>query len=418
MTVDIAQGVKLHIIPSQKFKTVSMKIKFTSPLKKETITKRALIANLLDTNSKYYPTQTDFRKALSELYGAQFGTGVSKKGNLHPLSVYMSVVNDRYLSETGVVEGAIRFLQNILLHPHAFHGAFHKETFKREQQNLRDEYDARYDNKQLYANLALKELYFNDEKQQIPSDGRLTELEECTPENVYQAYKEMIEQDQIDIYVLGDVKEEEIISAFRSFGFVDRTPHKETVFYQNNKREKKEKVETQSIVQAKLNIGYETGIYYHQEEYYAAQVFNGIFGGYPHSKLFMNVREKESLAYYASSSMDTFRGALFVQTGIDQNKASYVEEMVQKQLEDIQAGEFSDEALEQTKQMIKNGLEQSADSAQSIIELRYAMDLIEQTLTISEWIERIEAVNREDIIQVAKRIKPRATFLLKGEDEK
>lgn len=417
MSIALAKGVNLHVIPSKKFKTVSIKVKFSSPLQVETITKRSLLANLLDTNSQYYPTQTDFRKALSELYGARFGVGVGKKGNKHILTTYLSVVNDKYLSEAGVVEEAIDFLKSVLFHPHAFHKAFHKETFDRELQNLRDEFDARYDNKQAYASLAVKELYFDKEEHQIPSDGRPEDLEQCTPENVFETYEQMMAQDQIDIFVLGDVEESAIENAFKDFSFEDREVSALDIFYKKTDKEKKEKVDTQSVVQAKLNLAYETGIYYHQEGYYAGQVFNGIFGGYPHSKLFMNVREKESLAYYASSGLDTFRGAMFVQSGIDQKEAQRVEEIVNKQLIDIQNGAFRDEAMEQTKEMLKNSLHQSGDNASSIIELNYAMSNLDTPVSIEEWVQRIDAVTREEIVAVAKQVKQQATYLLKGDHE-
>lgn len=418
MSIQLAKGVKLHVIPSQKFKTVSIKIKFTAPLEVENMTKRSLIANLLDTNSQHYPTQTDFRRALSDLYGARFGTGVSKKGTLHPLTVYLSVVNDRYLSEGHVINKSIDFLHSVLFHPHAFDGAFHQETFNREAKNLRDEFDARYDNKQLYASLASKELYFDKEEQKIPSSGRLKELEKCTAENVFSTYKKMLNEDQVDIYVLGDVDEEAIEKAFRTFEFKDREELAIPLFYKQEGQDKREKTEEQTVTQAKLNLGYDAGIYYHQEDYYAGQVFNGIFGGYPHSKLFMNVREKESLAYYASSSLDTFRGAMFVQSGIDQAQATHVEEIINKQLQAIEQGDISDEAMEQTKEMLKNSLYQSGDSANSMIELRYAMDLIQKSISIEDWIEKIEQVTKEDVRKVAEKVKQQATYLLKGVDGK
>lgn len=378
MTITLAKGVHLHMMPSKKFKTVSIKIKFKTPLQVEQMTKRSLLANLLDTNSQHYPTQTDLRKKLSELYGASFATGVSKKGNFHILSMSLNVVNDKFLADTGVVNEAITFLEQLLFYPNVFNSAFHKETFDREVSNLMDEYDARYDNKQAYASMAVRDLYFDQESQRVPSDGREADLKQCTPENVYTAYQEMMEKDQIDIFVLGDINEEQIEAAFQEFTFKDRSMQATPVFYKQAVHKKKEKIEQQSVVQAKLNLVYKTSAYYHQKNYYAAQIFNGLFGGYPHSKLFMNVREKESLAYYASSNLDTFRGTLFVQSGIDQSQAKHVEETIEKQLTAMKKGEFTDEAIEQTKKMIKNGLYQSRDSAHAMIEMSYAMNLIKK----------------------------------------
>ncbi|MCQ5003442.1 insulinase family protein, partial [Escherichia coli] len=68
---------------------------------------------------------------------------------------------------------------------------------------------------------------------------------------------------------------------------------------------------------AKLNLAYHFPVFYRDENYYAALVMNGILGGTPYSKLFANVREKASLAYYASSQLRLFSSHLAIQTGID-----------------------------------------------------------------------------------------------------
>lgn len=417
MATQLAKGVRLHVIPSEKFKTVSIRLKFKSVLQADTITKRSLIANLLDTNSQYYPTQTDFRRALSDLYGARFGTGVTKKGNFHILSASLNVVNDKYLSENGVVDKAIQFLHNILFYPNVFHGAFHKETFLREIENLRDDFDSIYNDKQAYASLLLKELYFDTEEQRIPSNGRKEDLDDLTPEAIFRTYESMLNEDEIDIFVFGDVDPKAIHQSFSIFDFQDREPIKIDLFYKKKDQQVKEKVEIQSVAQAKLNLAYQTDIYFHQNNFYAGQVFNGIFGGYPHSKLFVNVREKESLAYYASSGLDTFRGTMFVQAGIDQKEAKHVEDIIHMQLEDIRQGDFSDESMMQTKEMLKNSLIQSEDSAGTMIERQYISQLISQELDLGIWLEKIDKVTRKDVMEIAENIEKQATFLLKGKEK-
>jgi len=413
--VELTKGVNLHVIPTEKFKTVSIKLKFKNELNKETITKRSLLSRLIETNSQFYPTQTDFQKALSELYGASFSAGVSKKGLLHIVSFGMSFVNDKFVSNDDVMEKAIQFLHSVLYYPNAYNGSFQKETFNREVDNLSDDFESVYDNKGQYANLALKELYFDAEEQQIPAEGRIEDLENLTPENVYDVYKKMLSNDEVDIYVLGDVAEEEIVQLFRGFEFSERAPLTTELFYNNENIKLKESTEIQPVTQAKLNMAYDTDVYYHTKNYFAGQVFNGLFGGFPHSKLFMNVREKESLAYYASSSLDTFRGVMYVQTGIDKKETQKVLNIVNEQLNDMKQGQFSDEALAQTKAMIKNGLLQSEDNSNSIIERHFALRLVDKDLTIEEWNKKIDEVSKKDVIEAAKSIELRATFLLKGE---
>lgn len=418
MSIQLNEGVHLHVLPTKKYKTIRVMMKFRAPLNKKTITKRAMLANLLETNSKKYPTQTALRSALSNMYGASFGTGVSKKGNTHILSFSLNLVNEKYLSKgDDVLQEGIDFLKEVIFQPNAENGQFNEKTFKREKENLVDYYDSLFDDKQTYASLALQELYFEDVDQQTPSVGSKEDLEEISPASLYEYYQDLLDQDKIDIYVSGDVNEKEIQSAFEQFDFSPRKVTKTSSFYSEPAAsEVKNKTEQQEIIQAKYNLGYTTDIFYHDPMYYAAQVFNGLFGGFPHSKLFMNVREKESLAYYASSSMDTFRGMMTVQTGIDVQKVDQVREIIAVQLKEMQAGNFTDEAISQTKEMLKNQLFQSEDNPGAVIERLYALQLAKgNILSIDEWVARIEEVTKEDIIEVANQVTLKATFFLTAE---
>src|SRR5690606_27625062 len=407
MAINLAKGVHLHVLPTTKYKTIQLSIKFKTPLKDGTATKRTMVANLLEINSKHYPTQTAFRTKLSELYGAGFGTNVSKKGNYHILSVGMTIVNDKFVNmESNLLKEAVDFLNDILFHPHANDIGFDKATFDREKDKLADDYDSLFDDKQTYAKLALQRLMFEDKNQQLPSIGTKEELMSITNETLLNDYQEMIKNDEIDIYVLGDVAKEKVVEVFKTLNFTDRDVRKVPVFYHEAAvSPATEKSERQELTQAKYQLGYTTPIFYHGKQYYAGQVFNGLFGGYPHSKLFMNVREKESLAYYASSSLNTFDGTMVVQTGIDSKEVEKVKTIVAQQLKELQKGNFSQEDFEQTKSMLKNNITQSEDNPGSIIERVYANHLaLGEVIDIQDWISNIDQVTKEEVIAVAEQV--------------
>lgn len=418
MSIELANGIDLHVYPSDKYKTVHIKIKFTAPLSYETITARSFLSNMLETNSKKYPTQTLLRKELSNLYGASFGTSASKKGKVHVISAEMALVNDKFLGTSeDVLARGLDFLQEILFSPHTENQAFHEQTFLREKENLLDVYESYFDDKQLFAGLALQDLYFEEKSQKIPGAGTVEELQKITPASLYANYQKMLSEDKVDIYVLGDVTEEEITKALSHIKFISREVLKPDAFYiQEKTKDIKFRTDIQEVTQAKLNLGYQTDVYFHTENYYAGQVFNGLFGGFPHSKLFLNVREKESLAYYASSSLDTFRGLLTVQTGIEAAKAEQVKEIIQNQLEALREGDLDEYSLDQTKEMLINQLYQSEDDPESVMEREFAMDLAGiQQMTTAEWVQKIKDVTVEEIKEIAARTSLQAVYLLKGE---
>ena len=176
----------------------------------------------------------------------------------------------------------------------------------------------------------------------------------------------------------------------------------------------KRQVEHQPVVQAKLNLGYQLPVYYQDENYYAGLVFNGLFGGTPYSKLFTNVREKASLAYYATSRLLPFTGFLGIQTGIQAADAQKVEDLIAQQLADICAGKFSAGRLAEVQDSLVNQYRASHDLANNILGrelLRALLSLPEETAVI----EKINAVTAADISRVAKMVKMQAIYLLSGE---
>ncbi|MCA5014134.1 MULTISPECIES: EF-P 5-aminopentanol modification-associated protein YfmF [unclassified Enterococcus] len=418
MPIALAQGVNLHVVPTEKYKTVRILVRFNTRLNKETITKRTLLSSLLETNSLNYPDQVKLSGKLAELYGASFGINVNKKGNLHWLNVSMNFVNDRYLENTHVLEDAVDFIKEIIFYPNIIDGKFEAETFQREKENLLAYYESVSEDKQVYSSLALQNLYFSQSAdQRIPSFGTRSDLENETAESLAAYHEQMLKEDQVDIFVLGDVDETTVTALFKALPFEDRSAGKADVFYtQPSRNVIEERSEQEKVAQSKLNLGYHTDIFYGDENYFALQIFNGVFGGFPHSKLFMNVREKENLAYYASSSIDTFRGFLSVQTGIDGKNRNQVLHLIAQELENIRQGNVTELEIKQTKAMLKNQYLLSLDNAGAVLETEYLDDLIPHLrLEDDEWIRRMEAVTLADVQRVAKRIQLQAIFFLEGE---
>ena len=418
MAIKLAQGVNLHVIPTKKYKTTRILVRFDTRLNKENSTKRTLLSSLLETNSLHYPDQVKLSEQLAEMYGASFGVNVTKKGNHHWLNLSLSIVNDNYLTNTQVLKEAVIFIKEILFYPNILADAFEANTFEREKENLHAYYESISEDKQTYAALALQQLYFQlSEDQKIPSFGTSELLLTETPESIAAYYHQMLLEDQIDIVVLGDVNEFEVSKLFEHLPFSDREVGRSDIFYHQPVRNViEERSEQEPLAQSKLNLGYNTSIYYGDNRYFALQVFNGIFGGFPHSKLFMNVREKENLAYYASSSIDTFRGMMTVQTGIDGENRNRVLRLISTELENMKNGRITELELVQTKAMLKNQYLLSLDNAGAVIEneyLKYLLPPLE--LSASEWIARMEAVTVTDIQKVAELINLQAIFFLEGE---
>lgn len=418
MSLVLAENVKLHVIPTKKYKTIQIMIRFASELTREKASLRTLLSNVLETNSLHYPTSTAMSKKLSEMYGARFSVTSSKKGNIHQLNLILSIVNPKFLpNETALLEEGLIFLKEVLFSPNIKEGQFDFATFEREKYNLQSYIASVYDDKQSQAALSLQELYFSDsEAQKTPGFGKTEDVASITSEELAAYYLEMLREDTIDVMVLGDVTTEDVVKPLVSFDWGNRVSvENEWMYHQPPRDQVLEKKDILPVKQGKLNMGYYTGVYFHDEHYFAMQVFNGLFGGFPHSKLFINVREKESMAYYASSSLDTFRGMMTVQTGIDSQNREKVIHLIEQQRQAVIDGQISREVMMQTKAMLKNHYLLSQDNPNAILESEYLkLKISPSALTDAEWLEKLERVTLEEVQQAAKNVRLQAVYFMEG----
>ncbi|MHC5269324.1 EF-P 5-aminopentanol modification-associated protein YfmF [Enterococcus sp. LJL98] len=418
MTIAIQPGISLTVIPTEKFKTIRLFVRFSTNHTQKKATSRTLLTSLLETNSLNYPTQTDLSGKLADLYGASFGLNVGKRGALHQVNLSMTVVNGKYIQHEEVFAEGIQFLKEILFYPNIRDGKFDEETFQLEKNNLIAYLESMEEDKQTLASLKLQELYFKEgSAQQTPSFGEVSTLRTLKSEDLVEAYREMMEEDQIDLFVVGDICQEVVEQEIAKLPFATTERQKPAIFYhQPLTHVVKEETRLEDVLQAKLNLAYATNIYYDDDKRYPLMVFNGLFGGFPHSKLFMNVREKASLAYYASSSVDTFRGMLTVQTGIDGKNYQATKTLIEEQLVALCRGEISTEELEKTKAMLKNQFLLSLDQPQALIETKYLAHWLPKTKQSREaFLEKIMKVTKEEVQAVAQQVILEAVFFLDGE---
>lgn len=419
MSHSIADGVIVHVVPTQKYKTVRIAVRFTEKLNRETVGKRTLLSSVLSMSSQEYPNQNKVSQKLADMYGAQFYLDVSKKGNYHFVTASMNIVNGNYLpKKENLLKEALVFLGEMLFNPQISNSQFDLDTFDREKKNLISYIDSINDDKQSYAALQLQELYFEgDINQQTPSNGTIELVKDITSEELVSYYREMCATNPIEISVIGDVEENDVLSSLEEWKLKGRLQVDSDIFYKQDSRNiVREKIEQQEIIQSKLNLAFQTNVYFQQQDYFPLMVMNGIFGGFPHSKLFMNVREKESMAYYASSSVDTFRGIMNVQTGIDGKNRNRVMELINEQLAAIQIGEITEDEMLQTKEMIRNQYLLSLDNPGAVLEQTFIFDYLPfQAPTDDEWLSQLEQVDVKDVQRVSQKIQLQAVYFLEGQ---
>lgn len=411
------QGIRYHFIETKKFKTIHFVAKFKAPLQRDTITKRALIPYVLKEGTKSYPKRQLLRRKLDDLYGGMFFADGSKKGENHIITIRLELANPKFLPDnTAILEEGIALFKELLFHPIADGKAFIPAIIEREKQTLKQKIQSLADDKMQYANLRLIEEMCKGEPYSIRVHGYEEDLNEVDHKGLYEYYQNMIKEDELDVYVVGDFNRREMEQTLSKYLQRDVHPMKK-ISLSGEKRisKQKEVIERQAVQQAKLHIGYRTNITFKDEEYPALHVFNGLFGGFPSSKLFMNVREKHSLAYYASSRMESHKGLLFVFSGIAPENYTKTKNIIREQFEAMKAGEFTEQALCEVKDLISNQLLETMDHPQGMVELLYQQVLADTEQDPKELIAKIKAVTKKDVIDAAKKIEEDTVYLLTEE---
>ncbi len=407
------QGFRLHMIQSNKFKTVHFVAKFIAPLSREDATKRALLPFVMQQATKNYPTANAFRQKLDDLYGSTFSMDGSKKGEMHIVTARMSVVNPSYLSTNEpILEKAVQFFSEALFAPRVVANGFDPKIVAREKQSLGQKIESIKDNKMQLANMRLIEEMCEGEVYKTHVHGYPEDFDTITPERLYAYYQQVINEEPLDIYVIGDLSQlnvealcDEYIKRSTNAPMPNMQAAEKTVV------EPKEIIEEEPIQQGKLHFGFRTHTHYSDDDYPALHVFNAIFGGFPSSKLFINVREKNSLAYYAASRFESHKGLLFVFSGIAPADFDKAKTIILEQLEAMRDGDFTDEQIAEAKSLITNQYKENLDEAYGMVEMLYNQQFSTKS-TGSDFASNIDAVTKEAIVRVANRIELDTTYFL------
>ncbi|WP_404452683.1 insulinase family protein [Virgibacillus necropolis] len=414
-------GINLHLVPSKKFKTLNFVVKFKATLDPSTITKRAILPYLLQQGTNKYPSRSELQQKLDDLYGAVLSIDGTKKGNFHIITFRMEIPNQRFLEdESELIEESIALLNEIIYQSRASGESFDSSIVEREKETLEQKINSIMDDKMRYANMRLIDEMCENEVYKTHVHGYLDDLPNLDGKNLFTYYQSLLKEDRMDFYVLGDFDEMKMKNSITTVFKKDHeiSESNQTAEEGNSKTEPNTITEKQAIQQAKLHIGYRTNCTYRDKLYFALHVFNGLYGGFPNSKLFIHVREKHSLAYYAASRLESHKGLLFVFSGIAPKDFEQAKEIMDQQMDAMRNGDFTEDEISSTKELIVNQLLETLDHPQGIIEMLYQQVVANHTLTPDELIANIKKVSKQDILNVTKHIEEDTTYLLtnKGEE--
>ena len=416
---ELKQGIKVHTINTNKFKTNLIAVFLTTELNRETVTKNALISMLLRRGTKNMPTQEDISKQMEEMYGASFDCGLDKTGDNQVLKFYIEVINDDFLPQgnSEILKKAIQKLLDIVFNPYIENEAFKQEYIEQEKNNLKQIINGKIDNKARYAiDRCIEEMYKN-EPFGLYKFGYVEDLEKINGKELYLYYNELINSCKVDIFISGNIEDDikKIIEENESVKQLkERTPK-----YKVPKIEKKEKrqeenivTESKEVTQGKLILGLDVDID-DEKLKYDTVIYNSILGGTANSKMFQNVREKAHLAYVASSSYLRHKNIIFVNCGIEISNYQKALDLIKQQIEDMKQGDFTEEDIANAKKGILATVKTIDDEQDTQISYYFGQELTNTRVSTEEYIKKIEKIQKEDVINIERKVSINTIYFLK-----
>lgn len=411
-------GLRLHVIPTKKYKTNTLVLKMKAPLCEQDVTMRAMIPYVLQSATERHPSMGALRTYLDELYGATLQVDLAKKGEHHIITIRMDIANEKFLGGTSpLLRDALTLLSDMLFRPLTEQGGFSVSIVEQEKRALKQKIQSLFDDKMRYAQHRLIEEMYKGSPYALDVHGKLQNVDPIDAKRLYEHYEYMLKHDEIDLYIVGDVMLADVEhDVAERFSLAARPSRSTSTSSLPKRTHVQEVVEKQDVKQGKLHLGYRTNITYNDVDYDALQVWNGIFGGFAHSKLFIHVREKASLAYYAASRIESHQGMMMVMAGIEPSNYNRALEIIHAQAEAMRTGQFSDEEIIQTKAVIRNQLLETVDTARGMIEISYHNVMATRQRPLDEWLEGIEKVTREDIVRIGEKIELDTIYFLTEKD--
>lgn len=423
---ELQPGLSLTYVQTAKFKTSTLSVNLLTPLSREFAAPNAVLPQILLRGSVRYPNMEAITERADELYGAKIYPLIRKKGEVQCIGLASTFVDEMYLPKTGgetaILEPIAELLGEILLNPATSNGKFRAEYVAGERDNLLEEIRGRINNKTTYALARLVEQMCADEPFATFRLGTEDTAETMTADTLTERYHDLLETAQIEIFYCGSVSIERVEAAVQTAliklprGTVN-TNLQSDVRLQRQGDAPREFREQLDVTQGKLTLGFRLGNCMQNPSFGSIMLFNYLYGGSVNSKLFLNVREKLSLCYYAQSVLEKYKGLLFVASGVEFDKYDEARREILAQLAGIAAGDITDEELSWAKRALVTDLRLCADEQDQLEDFCLQQTILGLDYSLEHLIESVERTSSTQLGELAAGIELDAVYFLSGISE-
>ncbi len=408
----------IHTIKTDRFKTVHMEIIFRKNIVKEELVNYAFLVDMLMESSKNYQKRKDVIIKLEELYKlVVYGTTV-KTGSILSSNFMADFIDPKFIDDDTYLENVIKFIFEMMASPNATNEEFDLKEFNFVKERLKREIKSIDENP--FKSSMRKAIEAMDAMSvtAYPLMGSVEELEGITPGSLYKYYKKLFKDNTCDIFIIGDVDCDNIVSLIQKYFKHRYINSNKLVLRVDNKFKKKvtTKEDVSENLQANLVMIYNIGELPEVERHVTMQVFNYIFGsGGLTSKLYKRIREENSLCYNISTLYLKYDELLAIHISLDTANVKRAVSMVKKCLKEMQTGDFLDSDLEDAKKSISLALDLTSDNNSSLLN-NYVFHEFDNLPLIDERKKSLAKLTKEDVVNVSKKLKLNTIYVLKGKE--
>lgn len=417
---NIAPGIGLTCLRTEKFKTGCLSMALVTELSKKTASKSALTPRVLRRGSAGYPDMRSISEALDGNYGARIEPAVRKKGELQCIGFYADFTDDRFIPDADTLEKTTSLLGDILLSPNLYENSFREDYTLRERSNLIDDIRAVINDKRGYSVHRLLEEMCSEEAFGVSSLGSEDEARGITPEALTAHYRGILAKSAVHVFYCGSAHPERVESAL--IPILDKLPRDAGISIPETipvlhpaSGAPRRFTEELDVAQGKLAIGFRLGkAIVDAPNYPALMVLNAVYGSGDMSKLFQNVREKLSLCYSVGSSIDRHKGVMVVTAGVDPQNCGIATDEILAQLSHVKNGDISEQELVSAKRAVVTSLKLAMDRPGGLGELYFDSYISKVPYDPCGLCGSVEAVTIDDVLVSASDVCLDSTFFLTG----
>ncbi len=418
--VTLAPEITGLTIPTNQFKTNRISISFVLPLDNHLASTASILSRLLTRSTGRYPTPVALQRQLLAMYGARFSSQILKLADAQLLNISITILDDRFALEgEQLCTQAADFLCDALFEPNLKDQGFLPEDLELCRRLLIESLESTVNDKRRYAINKMYGIMCKDEPFGVEIGGTIQSAKAVTGEDVYHFWQSMLRSAPVVVSVVGNMDADQVYHTItRRFEQQNRAPKPVHPTFCYHKPEAVQTVtETMALAQGKLVMGLRSSLSSMEQDNLPLRIMCDIFGGSPYSKLFTVVREKMSLCYYCAARLQSQKGIICVDSGVDNQNILAAQQGIMDQLAAMQAGDFSADDMEASFMSMADSARSVTDSAEAMESWYLARLFDHELVSPDEFIARLNGVTKESIVKAANTVTLDTVYILKGQEE-